>query len=98
MTQTGHQSRTLLIPKDKPNVLLVSRGSAPNLDLPTAEASSGRSQIRAFDLTKLTGSAVDYTTGELFGWGLRNSVGVGENPLDGGIVSAWCILTEISAG
>ncbi|KAK1640991.1 soluble quino protein glucose/sorbosone dehydrogenase [Colletotrichum phormii] len=87
MTQTGHQSRTLLIPKDKPNVLLVSRGSAPNLDLPTAEAASGRSQIRAFDLTKLTGSAVNYTTGELFGWGLRNSVGVGENPLDGGIWS-----------
>lgn len=89
MAQSGyHQTRTLLVPKSKPNVLLVSRGSAPNLDLPTAEAASGRSQIRAFDLTNLTGNPVPYTSGEVFGWGLRNSVGVGENPIDGGIVSA----------
>lgn len=88
MAQSGyHQTRTLLIPKDRPNVLLVSRGSAPNLDLPTAEASSGRSQIRAFDLNKLAYGPVPYTSGEVFGWGLRNSVGVGENPKDGGIVS-----------
>ncbi|EFQ27763.1 hypothetical protein CGRA01v4_02823 [Colletotrichum graminicola] len=96
MAQTGyHQTRTLLIPKDKPNVLLVSRGSAPNLDLPTAEASSGRSQIRAFDLTKLTDGPVPYTSGEVFGWGLRNSVGVGENPKDGGIWSVENSLDDM---
>jgi glucose/arabinose dehydrogenase len=89
MRQGGfHQSRTLLIPKNFPNWLAVSRGSNDNVDAQTAQVGSGRSQIRAWDVTKLTGSAVDYSsTGTVVGWGLRNSVGVGENPIDGGIVS-----------
>ncbi|OLN88319.1 L-sorbosone dehydrogenase 1 [Colletotrichum chlorophyti] len=96
MAQSGyHQTRTLLIPRSKPNVLLVSRGSAPNLDLETAEASSGRSQIRAFNLNKMRGAPVPYTSGELFGWGLRNSVGVGENPIDGGIWSVENSLDDM---
>ncbi|KAL0944378.1 nhl repeat-containing protein [Colletotrichum truncatum] len=87
MAQGGfHHTRTLLIPKTNPNILLVSRGSEDNLDVATAQIPSGRSQIRAFDLNKLTGGPVAYTTGEVFGWGLRNSVGVGEN-VDGGIWS-----------
>jgi len=84
----GHQSRTLLIPQANPNLLLVSRGSNDNVDAQTAQVGSGRSQIRYWDITKFTGAAQDYSsTGTVLGWGLRNSVGVGENPVDGGIVS-----------
>jgi hypothetical protein len=54
----------------------------------TAEISFGRSQIRVFDLNQLTGLAVNYSTsGNVLGWGLGNSVGVGENPIDGSIAS-----------
>ncbi|KAF0330174.1 L-sorbosone dehydrogenase [Colletotrichum sp. SAR11_59] len=90
-TQTGHSSRTLLIPKSSPNFLLVSVGSAPNLDLPTAEVSSGRSQVRAFDLTTITGDPVAYNDGEVVGWGLRNSVGLADN-VDGGI---WTVENSL---
>ncbi|KAF9881822.1 hypothetical protein CkaCkLH20_00968 [Colletotrichum karsti] len=89
--QSGHSTRTLLIPKSSPNTILVSVGSGPNLDLPTAEQSSGRSMVRAFDLTTLTGSAVAYNSGELLGWGLRNSVGLAEN-VDGGI---WTVENSL---
>ncbi|TDZ61059.1 L-sorbosone dehydrogenase [Colletotrichum trifolii] len=96
MAQGGyHHTRTLLIPESNPDILLVSRGSEDNLDVETAEIPSGRSQIRAFDLTKLTGSPVPYTSGEVFGWGLRNSVGFGEN-VDGGIWSVENSLDDMT--
>lgn len=50
---------------------------------------SGRSQIRAFDIGNLpAGRPYDYPSeGRLLGWGLRNSVGVAEHPVTGGIFS-----------
>ena len=51
-TQT-HNTRTLLISQKVNNTLIISRGSADNVD-PTAEVvSSGQSQIKAFDLSKV---------------------------------------------
>jgi glucose/arabinose dehydrogenase len=86
MNQTGHSSRTLLISKKSPGTLLVSRGSGPNIDPLARDVTTGVSQIRAFDISG-TPKEVKYTDGKLIGWGLRNSVGLGENPADGGIWS-----------
>ncbi|KAK4127301.1 soluble quino protein glucose dehydrogenase [Parathielavia appendiculata] len=91
----GHVSRTLLLSKKQPDLLLVSRGSATNLDPLAADESTGVSQIRAFNISIFNVSnAVDLerpysypTDGLLVGWGLRNSVGVAEHPLTGGVYS-----------
>lgn len=59
------------------------------MDLVAAQLDSGRSQVRAFDITNLPeGRPYDYPSeGRLMGWGLRNSVGVAEHPVTGGIYS-----------
>jgi glucose/arabinose dehydrogenase len=88
MDQGGHPTRTLLIPKHNPNLLLVSRGSDGNIDKDTAQITAARSQIRIFQidqLLKATGP-VKYSDGAVLGWGLRNSVGVAEDPSTGYIV------------
>jgi glucose/arabinose dehydrogenase len=86
MNQTGHSTRTLLMSKKSPGTLLVSRGSGPNIDPLARDVKTGVSQIRAFDISG-TPKQYKYTDGKVIGWGLRNSVGLGENPADGGIWS-----------
>jgi glucose/arabinose dehydrogenase len=69
-------------------MLLVSRGSTSNIDFAASMVSSGHSQIRAFNLNNMTGKPYQYDTDGLrLGWGLRNSVGVAEHPITGGIYS-----------
>lgn len=89
MAQGGHNTRTLLVPKHNSNLLLVSRGSDGNIDTDTVNIGSARSQIRIFRIDELlrSSSAVQYSDGKVLGWGLRNSVGVGEDPTTGFIVS-----------
>lgn len=88
MTNTDHTTRTLLIPKSAPGQLLVSRGSGANIDYRALDINSGVSQIRAFDISKPPAKPYKYPTdGKLIGWGLRNSVGLGEHPVTGGIWS-----------
>lgn len=91
MAQTDHVTRTLYIPPTNPDLLLVSRGSNDNIDNGTAEIGSGRSQIRIFKVQELidANQAVDYTKGDVLGWGLRNSVGVTQDPTTGNIVSGF---------
>ncbi|KAI2627657.1 soluble quino protein glucose dehydrogenase [Hypoxylon sp. NC1633] len=90
MRSGGHATRTLLAPVTAPDVLLVSRGSNNNIDNETIATEAGRSIIKSFSISALLASetATDYATGgEVLGWGLRNSVGVGEDPSTGGIWS-----------
>ncbi|RYP03100.1 hypothetical protein DL764_005383 [Monosporascus ibericus] len=90
MENGGHPTRTLTIPVTAPDVLLVSRGSDGNIDNATIETSTARSIIKSFNVTELLAATgpVDYATGgEILGWGLRNSVGVAEDPSTGGIWS-----------
>lgn len=89
MSNSGHTSRTLLLPESKPGLLLVSRGSDGNRDEGTRRTNSGRSQIRMFNISDLAedDDPYDYLKGGILGWGLRNSVGVAEHPRDGGIWS-----------
>ncbi|KAL9100409.1 MAG: hypothetical protein Q9163_004207, partial [Psora crenata] len=88
MGNSDHTTRTLLISQFADGTLYVSRGSNENIDPAAADITSGRSQIKAFDLNNLPRGGYDYTTGgRLLGWGLRNSVGVAEHPGTGGIYS-----------
>lgn len=87
METTDHTSRTLLLSKKVPGMLLVSRGSTSNIDIVAASLASGHSQIRAFNLNNIS-TAYDFDSeGLRLGWGLRNSVGVAEHPTTGGIYS-----------
>ncbi|KAF9741032.1 hypothetical protein PMIN06_009574 [Paraphaeosphaeria minitans] len=85
----GHPSRTLLLSRKVPGMILVSRGSLDNIDYTTQDKSTGVSTIKAFNLTNLTDSST-YSfpdDGLILGWGLRNSVGVAEEPMTGAIYS-----------
>lgn len=90
MDQGGHSTRTLLVPRHNPNLLLVSRGSDGNVDEPTSDIKSARSQLRTFNIDQVVASPtpVQYASGQVFGWGLRNSVGIADDPTTGNIVSA----------
>ncbi|KAK5157204.1 hypothetical protein LTR04_005480 [Oleoguttula sp. CCFEE 6159] len=85
MNTSDHTTRTLLLPNRAPGMLVVTRGSTSNLDLETLDVSTGHSQVKAFNLTNTTATYNFDTDGLLMGWGLRNEVGVAEEPLTGGI-------------
>lgn len=95
MTNSGHTTRTLLLPPSHPDLLLVSRGSQGNDDSGAREIGSGRSQLRSFDLSSVPddddADPIDYITGDVLAWGLRNSVGVAQHP-DGGI---WSVENSV---
>ena len=94
MSNTDHTTRTLLLSRSQPGTLLVSRGSQSNEDDDARFLDSGHSQIRSFNLSALSegDDPYDFMDGELVGWGLRNSVGVAEHPVDGGI---WSVENSV---
>jgi hypothetical protein len=59
-TSTITDFRIVLITKQAPDVLVVSRGSQGNLDTAAAQASTGRAIVKVFQISSLTGSAVQY--------------------------------------
>lgn len=88
MENGGHSTRTLLMSRKVEGLLLVSRGSAGNIDRQAEDITSGHCQIKAFNVTNATSTPYDFTQdGLMLGWGLRNSVGVAEDPLTGAIYS-----------
>ncbi|OAP55167.1 hypothetical protein AYL99_10867 [Fonsecaea erecta] len=88
MAGTDHTTRTLLLSKKAPGLLVVTRGSTSNIDFAAASLSSGHSQIKAFNLTNQTGTPYNFDTAGLrLGWGLRNDVGIAEHPVSGGLYS-----------
>lgn len=96
MDSNGHTSRTLLMSSKEPGTLIVSRGSSSNFDRKAQDILSGTSQIRVFDVKNPENKPYDYASeGRLLGWGLRNSVGVAEEPLTGGIYSVENSADEI---
>ncbi|KAG7133075.1 hypothetical protein HYQ46_009367 [Verticillium longisporum] len=66
-----------------PGYLVVSRGSGDNLATEAMNIDSGMSQIRAFNINNTGSFPIDYLEGRVLGWGLRNSVGVTEEPTSG---------------
>lgn len=86
MTGTDHTTRTLLLSKKVPGMLVVTRGSISNIDPAAEQLASGHSQVKSFNLLNATAGPYDFDKdGLLLGWGLRNDVGVDEEPLGGGI-------------
>jgi glucose/arabinose dehydrogenase len=99
MINTDHTTRTLLMSQKQPGILLVSRGSATNVDTDAEDISTGHSQLRAFNVSNVTASSEPYdftTSGRLLGWGLRNSVGLAEEPITGGIYSVENSVDQIT--
>ena len=83
-----HITRTLLFAKKQENTLIVSRGSETNVDMASLDLTTGHCQIKSFAVQNGSATPQNFnTTGKLLGWGLRNSVGVAEHPLTGGIYS-----------
>jgi glucose/arabinose dehydrogenase len=75
MSSAGHNTRTTHIVPQKPQILLVQVGSNSNLDFGAAASSSGRSCLRAFDMTAVPSGGYQYNTaGYLLGYGMRNEV------------------------
>jgi len=96
MNTNDHTTRTLLMSRKANGTLVISRGSTSNVDLEAETLSSGHSQIKAFDLNTIPRNGYDFNTeGLLLGWGLRNSVGVSEHPVTGGIYSVENSVDEI---
>lgn len=96
MNNTDHTTRTLLLSRKVDGTLVISRGSASNIDIEAGLLSSGHSQVKAFDLKDIPSDGFDFTTaGQRLGWGLRNSVGLAEHPDTGGIFSVENSADEI---
>lgn len=89
MNGSDHVTRTLLLSDKVKDTLIISRGSNSNIDPVAAGITSGHSQIRAFNIGNLTGdqNCTYASDGLRLGWGLRNSVGIAEHPVTGGIWS-----------
>ena len=97
MSNSGHTTRTLLLSRFRPGTLFVSRGSDSNEDSTAEVLDSGHSQIRSFNISSLDDGAepYDFLDGHVWGWGLRNSVGVAEDPVHGGIWSVENSVDEL---
>lgn len=88
MSNNDAVTRTLLLSQKEDGYLLVSRGSSDGNEVQAEDVNNGLSQIRAFDISNVTSTTKAYNYNEdglVLGWGLRNSVGVGEHPTTGGI-------------
>ncbi|KAF2713167.1 glucose sorbosone dehydrogenase [Pleomassaria siparia CBS 279.74] len=92
MSSSGHATRTLLVSKKNPDLLVVSVGSNANIDSGASQQSSGRSELRVFRISRVSRASMAYTSGAILAWGLRNSVGVTENPVSGGI---WSVENSV---
>lgn len=93
MSNSDHTTRTLLL---SGNTLIVSRGSDSNQDPDAEDLSSGHSQIRSFNLSSIPDdSPMDFMDGDLWGWGLRNAVGLALDPVHNGLWSVENSVDEL---
>ncbi|KAK1756803.1 L-sorbosone dehydrogenase [Echria macrotheca] len=75
MNAGGHNTRTLAVPPNHPNLLIVSLGSDGNIDQPTVQKETGRAIVKVFDLSKTPSGGYSYNTqGWYLGYGLRNEI------------------------
>lgn len=90
MASGGHITRTILVPKTQQNLLVVSRGSDGNLDIPSANMTTQRAVVKVFDMDEAPEDGYDYALdGWQAGYGLRNEVGIG---VDGNDMYASAVM------
>ena len=87
MEGTDHTSRTLLLTKSAPGMIVINRGSFENIDVEARDIESGHGQVKAFNISDVNSTLDFLQNGTLMGWGLRNDVGIAEEPITGGIWS-----------
>jgi glucose/arabinose dehydrogenase len=76
-----HSTRTIAVVPSQPNLILVQVGSNANFDMAAASSSTGRAIIKIFDTSKAPSAGFNYNTdGEVFGYGLRNTIGFVPDP------------------
>lgn len=71
-------------------MMIINRGSFSNFDPLALDITTGVSQIKAFNISNVTDGSPPYnfnSSGLMLGWGLRNNVGIAEEPITGGIYS-----------
>ena len=77
MFPSSHSTRTLLVPPDTPDILVVSLGSDGNMDMPAVNKEVGRAIVKVFDMSEVPANGWDYSSeGWFLGYGLRNEVGL----------------------
>ena len=77
MLNAGHVSRTLSMPKNNANMLVVSHGSNGNLDMPTQNIAAARAAVKVFNVSSVPSGGHNYISGGWnAGYGLRNEVGI----------------------
>lgn len=82
MRNNYHFTRTILIPRRHPNLIVLSVGSDGNVDAPSFQINNGRASIKVFDMTKLPSNGAVFNNtayGSVLGYGLRNDVGIAED-------------------
>lgn len=73
-----HNTRTVHVVPEQPNLIVVSVGSNSNFDM---DAGSMRATVRVFDAEGAPGEGWEFNSqGHQFGWGLRNSVALAFDP------------------
>jgi glucose/arabinose dehydrogenase len=81
MSSGIHSTRTLGVVPQQPNLVLLQVGSNANFDTAAAQSSTGRAIIKIFDMSKVPSGGFNYNTdGEVFAYGLRNTIGFVPDP------------------
>ncbi|KAI1775819.1 hypothetical protein F4818DRAFT_441097 [Hypoxylon cercidicola] len=77
MAYNGHVTRTLIIPPNHPDLLVVSHGSNGNLDDASADPAIARAIVKVFNTSTIPSGGYNYAKdGWNAGYGLRNEVGL----------------------
>ncbi|KAH6615740.1 soluble quino protein glucose/sorbosone dehydrogenase [Chaetomium sp. MPI-SDFR-AT-0129] len=91
--QGTHPTRAIATSQWSPDTILVARGSGANVDNTTVDQAAARSIIKTFSISEGLQAAHDYAEGgEVLAWGLRNIVGLTEDPVFGGI---WSVENQM---
>lgn len=95
MTNSDHTTRTLLLSKKAPGMMVVTRGSTSNIDPLAEQLDTGHAQVKAFDIGNMNGPYDFVSEGTLLAWGVRNDVGVDEEPITGRIYTVENSVDEM---
>jgi len=81
MSSGIHSTRTLVVVPQKPNLIMLQVGSNSNWDYAAGSPSAGRACVKVFDMDKVPEGGYQYNTqGEMFGYGMRNEIGLAVDP------------------